>query len=96
VDLSSVTHEMLEFRFMGKVFGVNHPVIHVAQEGARFNFWAEFCINHGLERGGRIGHSEEHDERLKQTLWGKEGSFLFVSVSYSDIIVPPSDVEFSK
>jgi hypothetical protein len=91
-----MTHEMLEFCFIRKALGVDHPVIHVAQESARFDFWAELCIVHGLERGRRISHSEEHDKRLEQPFRGEEGGFPFVPLSYSDIVVPPSDVELSK
>jgi hypothetical protein len=65
MNLSSVSREMLRFSFMGESFYMDHPIVHVPQEDASLHFWSEFCIDHGLEHGGRVCHPEEHDKWLK-------------------------------
>jgi hypothetical protein len=62
VDLSPMSHEVLEFSFMGKAFCMDHAVVHISREDASFNLGSEFCVNHGLECGWRISHPEEHNE----------------------------------
>ncbi len=56
----------------------------------------EDVIHHPLERGRRIGKPEEHDGGLVQAPVCAEGGFLLVTLSDSDIVVSPTNVELCE
>src|ERR1700677_4868463 len=53
-------------------------------------------VHHCLERGGRIGESEEHDRRFKAASVHSEGGFPFVSFFDSKIVITPPKIHFGK
>ena len=50
-------------------------------------------IHHRLEGCWGVSKAEEHDSGFVEASPGLEGGFMLVSLLYSDIIVPPSDVQ---
>ena len=76
--------------------GEDQEVIHIDEEPSFGYHVAERVVHESLERGGGIGHPEEHYERLEESSVCGEGAFPLVSVLNSDIVVPPPDVEFSE
>ena len=70
------------------VRGEDQEVIHIDEEPS-FGY-------HVVECGGGIGHPKEHYERLEESSVCGEGAFPLMSVLDSDIVVSPSDVEFSE
>ncbi|KAG5337138.1 hypothetical protein C0989_010565 [Termitomyces sp. Mn162] len=55
----------------------------------------EDVIHHGLKGGRAISESEEHNEQLKQSLVGLEGSLPLVSLLDAHVIVTLLDIQFS-
>jgi len=49
-----------------------------------------------LEGGGGVGQSKEHDSWFEQSCRGFEGGLPFVAFFDSDVVVPPSYVEFGE
>ncbi|KAG5348964.1 hypothetical protein C0989_006843, partial [Termitomyces sp. Mn162] len=56
----------------------------------------EDVVHHSLEGGGAVGESKEHNEQLKQSLVGLEGSLPLISFLNAHIVVTPLDVQFSE
>jgi hypothetical protein len=73
-----------------------YTVVHIPREDTSLNLWSELRVDHGLECSGQVGHAKEHNKRFEQSFRGEECGFPFVSVSYSDVIISPSDVEFGE
>jgi len=49
-----------------------------------------------LEGGGTVGHSEEHHEKLEETVVGAEGCLPFISGLDTYIIETPSNIKFCE
>src|ERR1700677_1190632 len=72
-----------------EILGENENVVHVDDDVSFVNEVFQNCVHHGLERGGRIGKSEEHDCWFKAaSICGKSG-FPFVSFLDAKIVVSP-------
>jgi len=54
---------------------------------------SEDVVYHSLENSETVGHSEEHHERLEETVVGVEGCFLFISGLDTYVIETPSDIK---
>jgi hypothetical protein len=54
---------------------------------------SEDRVHEGLEGGRRVGESEEHDKRFKESLVGGEGSLPFLD---TDVVVSPTNVELGE
>ena len=78
------------------VVGCNEHVIHIDDEPSFSKFFFKDGIHHHLKHGWGVSHSEEHNGRFEQSFIGDECSFPLISVLYSDIIVSPTDIEFSE
>ncbi|KAG5349176.1 hypothetical protein C0989_005448 [Termitomyces sp. Mn162] len=67
-------------------FGIDEDVIKVL----------EYVVHHGLEGGGAIGESKEHNKQLKQSLVGLEGSLLLIFLLNVHVVVTPLDIQLSE
>ncbi len=56
----------------------------------------EYLIHHGLEGTWQVCQTKEHDPWFKETIFGFECCFLFISCLDLDIIVSPSYIKFGK
>ncbi len=72
--------------------GVNEYVIHITDGLIAINEGAEDVIHHGLEGGGRVAQSEEHDKQLKESSVHGEGCLPLVSFFEMDIVEAPVEV----
>ena len=54
----------------------------------------EDMVHHGLECSGRISEPEKHDQRFEESVARLERCFVFVAFLDTDVIVPPSNIEF--
>ena len=52
-------------------------------------------VHHGLKGGWRVSQTEEHNRGFEQAVACFEGRLMFVAFSDPNIVIPPSDVEFS-
>ncbi|KAG5337720.1 hypothetical protein C0989_009014 [Termitomyces sp. Mn162] len=77
-------------------FGVDDNVIKVYAHYTLHNEVPEDVIHHGLEGGGAVGESKEHNEWLEQSLVGLEGGLPLVSLLDMHIVVAPPDIQFSE
>ncbi|KAG5335022.1 hypothetical protein C0989_002454, partial [Termitomyces sp. Mn162] len=77
-------------------FGIDEDVVKVYTHYALCYEVLEDVIHHGLKGGGAIGESKEHNEQLKQSLIGPEGSLPLISFLNVHIVVTPPDVQFSE
>ena len=91
-----VSKEVVQFRFMGELFSMNHPVIHIAREDACIYPRSKFCVNHCLECCRGICETKEHDRWFEEAFGREEGCLPFVAFSDSDIVISPSDIELCK
>jgi len=57
---------------------------------------SEDVVHHSLEGGGTVGHSEEHHERLEETVVGVEGCLPFISGLDTYIIETPLNIKFCE
>ncbi|KAG5350317.1 hypothetical protein C0989_011629 [Termitomyces sp. Mn162] len=77
-------------------FGVDENVVEVHAHYTLCDEVPEDVVHHGLEGGGAIGESKEHNEQLKQSPVGLEGSLPLISFLNMHIVVTPLDVQFSE
>ncbi len=79
--------------------GGDSDIIHVNSDSRAEGFMLENditinIIHHGLEGRWRVGKSEIHDCRFKESVSGFECCFLFIAFTNAYIVIPPSDVKF--
>ena len=80
----------------GRVGGVNEEVIHVNDKPFFCNHVAKRVVHEALEGGGGISETKEHHGWFEESLIGDKGGFPLMPVLDSDIIIPPSNVEFGE
>src|SRR5258708_35652304 len=73
--------------------GVNEYVIHIADGLIAVDEGVEDVIHHGLEGGGGVTQSEEHDKQLKESLVCGEGWLPLISFFETDIVEAPVEVQ---
>ncbi|KAG5351623.1 hypothetical protein C0989_005591 [Termitomyces sp. Mn162] len=76
-------------------FSVDEDIVEVYAHYALCNEVLEDVVHHGLEGGGAVGKSEEHNKQLEQSLVGLEGSLPLISLLDIHVVAPP-DVQFSE
>src|SRR5260370_37231645 len=91
-----VSLSMLFFGFSRFSLRMDGKIVHVDGHPPLGNFLAEDHVHHHLEGGGGIGQPKEHDCRFKESFWGKERCFPFVSFFDTDIVVSPTYIELSE
>ena len=74
----------------------DEEVIHVDNQPSFSDHVLEQVIHELLECSRGIAKAEEHDCRFKESFVHDEGHFPLVTIFDADIIVPPSNVKFSK
>ncbi len=79
-----------------KGFREDQDVVEIDSDLSFSNKIAEDVIHHPLECGGQIGKSEEHDCGFEQSSIRMEGGLFFVTLSDSDIVVSPMNVELCE
>ena len=75
---------------------VDSYVIHVYGNASFIDEVVEYCVYHGLESGGGVGQTEEHDCWFVEPFVGDEGCFPWVLQFYQYFVVSLFDVETSK
>jgi len=80
----------------GSVRGEDEEIIHIDDEPSFGDHIPEGVVHESLKSGGRVGEAEEHDSRFEEAFMGNEGSFPLVSVFDADVVVAPSNIEFSE
>ena len=78
------------------VRGGDKEVIHVDDQPSFSNHVLEGVIHESLECGGRVAKTEEHDGGFKKSFVGDEGRLPLVTILDADIVVPPTNIEFSE
>src|ERR1700677_1427637 len=79
-----------------EILGENENIVHVDDDVSFVNEVFQNGVHHGLERGGRIGESEEHDRWLKAASIGGKGGFPFVSFLDAKIVVSPPKIHLGE
>src|ERR1700677_4883557 len=79
-----------------EILGENENIIHVDDDVSFVNEVLQNSVHHGLERGRRIGKSEEHDCRFKAASICGKGGFPFVSFFYPKIVVYPPKIHLGE
>src|SRR6266403_1107929 len=96
MDVLSVTRDMLFLCFLFFSFRMNSDIVHVYRQPTLRYLGSEDGIHHHLEGGRGVCEAKEHDCRFEQSFWGKESGFPFVAFFNTDVIIPPSNVDFCK
>src|SRR5258708_38847595 len=73
--------------------GVNEYVVHITDSLIAVNEGAEDVIHHGLEGGGGVAQSEEHDEWLKECSVHGRGCLPLISFFETDVVEAPVEVQ---
>src|ERR1700677_1877979 len=79
-----------------EILSKDEDVIYVDNDVSLVNEVLQDSIHHCLERGGRIGESEEHDRRFKAASISSEGGFPFISFFDSKIVITPPEIHFGE
>src|ERR1700677_2947525 len=79
-----------------EILGENENIIHVDDDVSFVNKVFQNGIHHGLERGGRISKSEEHDRQFKAASICGKGGFPFVSFLDAKIVVSPPKIHLGE
>src|SRR5258708_35925825 len=73
--------------------GVNEYVVHITDGLIAVDEGVEDVVHHGLEGGRQVAQSEEHDERLKESLVHGKGCLPLVSFFETDVVEAPVEVQ---
>src|SRR5258708_7209104 len=73
--------------------GVNEYVVHITDGFIVVNEGVEDVVHHGLEGGGGVAQSKEHDKWLKESSVCGEGCLPLVSFFERDIVEAPAEVQ---
>ena len=79
-----------------KILAIDENVIHIDRY---FPFCYEICkyrVHEGLEGCQTVGHSEIHDFWLVQPPISHYSSLPFISFTYTNVVIAPSDVKLSE
>jgi hypothetical protein len=79
-----------------QVFGEHEDVVDVYTYDAATDEVLEKVIHHSLEGGRAVSHAIKHYQWFKQPLITPKGHCPFISFLDSDVLVTPSDIEFSE
>ena len=71
-------------------------VVHVHDHRTTRDEVYEQVVHHGLERGGAVGETEEHDKRLEQPTVGAERRLPLIALTNPDVVVAPANVELCE
>ncbi len=76
----------------------DEDVVHVDEQlvGVAHLHFSEHVVHGSLEGGWGVCQSEEHYPWFKQPFWGFERGFPLVAFFDSDVVIPPSYVEFGE
>ena len=76
--------------------GEDKNVVQVNCDFSCGNEVGEDGVHQGLEGGGRVGETKEHDLRFEEALVGRKGGFPLISLLDADIVVSPTYVELGE
>ena len=74
----------------------NKEVIHVDDKPSFSDHVSEGVVHELLECHRRVAKTKEHDSGFEESFVGDEGCLSLMAVFDPDIVVPPSDIEFSE
>ncbi|KAG5353619.1 hypothetical protein C0989_004728 [Termitomyces sp. Mn162] len=77
-------------------FGIDEDVVQVHTHYTLCYEVPEDVIHHGLEGGGAVSESEEHNKQLEQSLVSLEGGLPLISFLNAHVVVTLPDIQFSK
>ena len=84
----------LGLMFSKRAFGEDHDVVNVDDHDV-FHVSENF-IHHGLESGGRVAESEEHDRGFVGSSMADEHGFPFVTFLDTDVVVTPPEIDLCE
>ena len=96
VHVLLMSKEMFQLGFMGKLFSMDHPIVHVAGENSSVDPGSELCVDHRLECRRGVRQAKEHNCWLKEAFGCEESSFPFIPFSDPDAVIPPSYIELCE
>ena len=76
--------------------GVDAQIIHVDLEPSFCNHISEYVIHKHLESGWCIAKAKEHDRGFEEAIGSNESCFPLVHFTDTNVVVPPSNVEFGE
>ena len=85
-----------KFMEVGEVVVEHEDVIQVDYEVFLVDKVIEDRVHEGLKGCWGVAEAESHDEGFKESKGAFEGSFPFVALADTDVIVTPADVELGK
>jgi len=69
------------------IFSGNNHVIHIDTKPSLCNLLLEYVIHHGLEGGGGVGQTKEHDSWFEESFASFEGGFIFIAFFNANVVV---------
>ena len=78
------------------ILGVDTHVVHVDLKPLFWKHIREDMVHEGLEGGGSIAESKEHDSGFKESHGGNEGSFPLIFLLNVNVVISPTNVEFGE
>ena len=72
---------------------VDGYVVHVDHHASFIDKVPENHVHHGLEGGGRVGETEEHDRWLVEPFVGDERRFPSIFWFNEHLVIPPLDID---
>ena len=88
---------MSSFMMKDKVsLGVEAKIIHIDFEPSFCDHISKYVVHKCLESGWCITKAEEHNSGFEKAKGSDEGCLPLVRLADTDVVIPPSNVEFSE
>ena len=78
------------------ILGVDSHVIHVDLKPLLWKHICEDVVHEGLEGGGSVAESKEHDSGFKESHGGDESTLPLIFFSDANVVISPMNVEFGE
>ena len=78
------------------IFGVDSHVIHVDFKPLLRKHICEDVIHEGLEGGGSVTESKEHDSGFKESHGGDESGLPLIFFLDANVVISPTNVKFGE
>ena len=78
------------------ILGMDSHIIHVNLQPLFWEHIREDMVHESLEGGGGVAKPEEHDSGFEESHRGDKGSFPLIFLSDTNVVISPTNVEFSE
>ena len=75
---------------------MDSKIIHVDLQPFLLYHVHEDVIHESLEGGGSVAKSKEHDGGFEESHWSDKGSFPLIFLLDMNVVISPTNVEFSE